>query len=249
MCVQAEEQVYEEVAERRWGLQCAGGGSGLPGCALCSICPPTAGRDAGSLNGSPCSHQVTHLWRHSKHRASREFHTETRENFTFWFVSAGFYSSCLDPKAKPSHTMRSAEQSPRWCLTRLTFHSHQHLHNNILLSVKRKTASVGASLRLVLNVQELNSQSQDEVNFIPNLGLLLFWVFWPYLCLGLPRYCVQSQGQTGSAGRDWWVPGRGDCAPSWGMGPGHQDRAAQKPPSTRQKVQPKQWNASNKEGP
>lgn len=125
VCVPAEEQVHEEVAERRRGLQCAGRGGGLPGCALCSVCPPAAGCDAGSLNGSPCSHKVTHLWCCSGRRGSREFVQRCLKIWHFvLFSSAGFYSSCLDPKAKPSRTMRSAEPSPRWCLTRSRFHWH-----------------------------------------------------------------------------------------------------------------------------
>lgn len=55
----AEEQVHEEVAERRGGIECAGGGGGLPGRALRGLCSPAEGRDAGSLDGSPSSHKVT----------------------------------------------------------------------------------------------------------------------------------------------------------------------------------------------
>lgn len=55
----AEKQVHEEVAKRRRGLQCAGGGGGLPGRAICGVCSSAASCDAGSLNRSPCSHKVT----------------------------------------------------------------------------------------------------------------------------------------------------------------------------------------------
>lgn len=57
--VKAEKQVHEEVAERRWGLQCAGGGGGLPGHAIRSVCSSAASCDAGSLNRSSCSHKVS----------------------------------------------------------------------------------------------------------------------------------------------------------------------------------------------
>lgn len=56
---EAEEQVHEEVAQRRGGIERAGGGGGLPGHTLCGICSPAEGRDAGSLDGSPSSHKVT----------------------------------------------------------------------------------------------------------------------------------------------------------------------------------------------
>lgn len=55
---EAEEQVHEEVAERRRGIECVGGGGGLPGRAVRGICAPAEGCDAGSLNRSPRSHKV-----------------------------------------------------------------------------------------------------------------------------------------------------------------------------------------------
>lgn len=57
----AEEQVHEEVAQRRRGIERAGGGGGLPGRAVRGICAPAEGRDAGSLNRSSSSHKVTEI--------------------------------------------------------------------------------------------------------------------------------------------------------------------------------------------
>lgn len=54
----AKEQVHEEVAERRGGLQRSGGGGGLPGRTLCGVCSSAASCDAGSPNRGPCSHKV-----------------------------------------------------------------------------------------------------------------------------------------------------------------------------------------------
>lgn len=159
MCAQAEEQVYEEVAERRWGLQRASGGSGLPGCALCSICPPAAGCDAGSLNGSSCSHQVTHLWHHSRHRGSLEFWAEMFENFVL----------CLQVFIHPAWTQRQSQvipwdrQSNRHADVWRGWHSTDInictiIHCWLLKkNPKSFTASVKDTFRLVLHVQELNS--------------------------------------------------------------------------------------------
>lgn len=57
----AEEQVHEEVAERRRGLQCAGGGGGLPGYTICGVCSSAASCDAGGLDRGSCSHKVESL--------------------------------------------------------------------------------------------------------------------------------------------------------------------------------------------
>lgn len=57
-----------------------------------------------------------------------------------------------------------------------------------------------------------------------------------FLSSGLSWHCVQGQGQARPAGRYRWVPGWGDRASSWRVGPGHQDRASQNPPLLWQKV-------------
>lgn len=57
----AEEQVHEEVAQRRGGIERAGGGGGLPGRAVRGLRAPAEGRDAGSLNRSSSSHKVTEI--------------------------------------------------------------------------------------------------------------------------------------------------------------------------------------------
>ena len=54
----AEEQVHEEVAQRRRGLQRAGGRGGLPGRPLRGVCPPAASCDAGGPDGGARSHKV-----------------------------------------------------------------------------------------------------------------------------------------------------------------------------------------------
>lgn len=56
-----EEQVHEEVAERRRGLQRAGGGGRLPGLAVCCVRSSAASCDAGSLNRGSCSHKVAEI--------------------------------------------------------------------------------------------------------------------------------------------------------------------------------------------
>ena len=54
----AEEQVHEEVAQRRRGLQRAGGRGGLPGRPLRGVCPPAASCDAWGPDGGARSHKV-----------------------------------------------------------------------------------------------------------------------------------------------------------------------------------------------
>ncbi len=61
LCFAAEEQVHEEVAKGRRGLQRAGGRGGLPGLTVCGICSSAASCDAGSLNRGSCSHKVTDI--------------------------------------------------------------------------------------------------------------------------------------------------------------------------------------------
>lgn len=58
----AEEQVHEEVAERRRSLQRVGGGGGLPGRTVCGFRTSAASCDAGSLNGGSCSHKVAGIY-------------------------------------------------------------------------------------------------------------------------------------------------------------------------------------------
>lgn len=175
--------------------------------------------------------------------------------------SADFYSSCSDPKAKPSRTMRSAERSPRWCQMRSAF----KLTSVLYFDASRKTKS--ASFILFCISDYLIPSRINSTPCFPLIKIISYLRLLPE-CLyrtsqfsarrhrtcpgrfsftlqrlvsarlhpGLPRHCVQGQGQTGPAGRDRWVPGRGDRASSWRMGPGHQDRAAQEPPPSGQKV-------------
>lgn len=112
----AEEQVHEEVAERRGGIKRAGGGGGLLGRALRGIRSPAEGRDAGSLDGSPSSNKVTESLQTIVFvpfcvlKKAVYLHLHCSRDFA---VFTDFYSSCLGPKAWQSLTMRSAEPSPR----------------------------------------------------------------------------------------------------------------------------------------